>query len=98
MLLKLTHQNCNIELYAVLDFMNEEAIDNAWIVASYLSDVDCFLASLGGLVTRNYEAENVVQSSAASVAVRGVLFGNTHPLSSRYSFTFLSCLFFSLVH
>ncbi|KAM7529584.1 hypothetical protein LguiB_032994 [Lonicera macranthoides] len=68
----------------VLDFMNEEAIDNACIVASYLSDADCLLASLGGLVTRNYEAENVVQSSAASVAVRGVLFGNIHPLSSRW--------------
>lgn len=68
----------------VLDFMSDEAIDDAWVVSSYLSDVDTLIASLSGMLTRNYEAENVVQSSAASVAARGVLFGNSHPLSSRW--------------
>ncbi|KAK1386757.1 Cell cycle checkpoint protein RAD17 [Heracleum sosnowskyi] len=68
----------------VLDFINEEAIDDAWTVSSYLSDADTLLASLGGLLIRNYEASNIVQSAAASVAARGVLFGNTHPLSSRW--------------
>ncbi|XP_074371704.1 cell cycle checkpoint protein RAD17 isoform X2 [Apium graveolens] len=67
----------------VLDFINEEAIDDAWTVSSYLSDADTLLASLSGLLIRNYEASNIVQSAAASVAARGVLFGNTQPLSSR---------------
>ena len=69
---------------AVLDFMNDEATDDACVVASYLSDADFLLASLSRILTRNYEAENVVQSSATSVAVRGVLFANFHPLSARY--------------
>ncbi|XP_052195659.1 cell cycle checkpoint protein RAD17 isoform X2 [Diospyros lotus] len=68
----------------VLDFLSEEAIDDAWIVSSYLSDADFLLASLRGVLNRNYEAENVIQSSAASVAVRGVLYGNSHPLPSRW--------------
>ncbi|KAA8547527.1 hypothetical protein F0562_003956 [Nyssa sinensis] len=68
----------------VLDFVSEEAIDDASVVASYLSDADFLLASLSGILTRNYEAENVVQSAAASVAVRGVLFGNFHPSPSRW--------------
>ncbi|KAL1820591.1 hypothetical protein ACET3Z_015460 [Daucus carota] len=68
----------------VLDFINEEAINDAWTVSSYLSDADTLLASLNGLLLRNYEASNIVQSAAASVAARGVLFGNTHPLSSRW--------------
>lgn len=68
----------------VLDFISEEAIDDAWTVSSYLSDADTLLASLSGLLVRNYEVTNVVQSAAASVAARGVLFGNSHPLSSRW--------------
>lgn len=79
----------------VLDFLSEEAIDDACVVTSYLSDADSLLASLSGTMTKNYEAENVIQSAAASVAVRGVLFGNFHPLSSRYFcmyFFFLPCL------
>ncbi|KAK3037163.1 hypothetical protein RJ639_031050 [Escallonia herrerae] len=68
----------------VLDFLGEEASDDAWVVASYLSDADRLLASVNGILSRNYEAENVLQSAAASVAVRGVLFGNCHPLSSRW--------------
>ncbi|XP_057468909.1 LOW QUALITY PROTEIN: cell cycle checkpoint protein RAD17-like [Actinidia eriantha] len=68
----------------VLDFMNDEATDDACVVASYLSDADFLLASLSRMRSTNYEAENVVQSSATSVAVRGVLFANFHPLSSRW--------------
>ncbi|KAG6385873.1 hypothetical protein SASPL_154756 [Salvia splendens] len=65
----------------VLDFVNEEAIEDAWVVGAYLSDTDLLLAPS----SKTWEAENVLQSAAASVAVRGVLFGNTRPLSSRYS-------------
>ncbi|XP_042042383.1 cell cycle checkpoint protein RAD17-like isoform X2 [Salvia splendens] len=64
----------------VLDFVNEEAIEDAWVVGAYLSDTDLLLAPS----SKTWEAENVLQSAAASVAVRGVLFGNTRPLSSRW--------------
>ncbi|XP_012828859.1 PREDICTED: cell cycle checkpoint protein RAD17-like [Erythranthe guttata] len=66
----------------VLDFVREESIDDAWVIGTYLSDSDLLLASSASL-SRNYEAENVLQSTAASIAVRGVLFGNNYPLSSR---------------
>ncbi|KNA13837.1 hypothetical protein SOVF_112860 isoform B [Spinacia oleracea] len=68
----------------VLDFLSQDAIEDAWSVVSYLSDADCLLSSVHRTVTRNYEIENVIQSAAASVAVRGVLFGNAHPSPSRW--------------
>ncbi|XP_047311250.1 cell cycle checkpoint protein RAD17 isoform X2 [Impatiens glandulifera] len=70
----------------VLDFLGEEAIDDAWVISSYLSDADILVAQNGGgmLTRQNYKIENIVESAAASVAVRGVLFGNSHPLSSRW--------------
>ncbi|XP_041016459.1 cell cycle checkpoint protein RAD17 [Juglans microcarpa x Juglans regia] len=68
----------------VLDFLSEEAIDDAWAVASYLGDADMLLATFRGMLSRYNEAENVLQSAAASVAARGVLFGNSHPLPSRW--------------
>lgn len=67
-----------------LDFLSEEAIEDAWILTSYLSDVDFLLSSVHRTLVRNYEADNVIQSAAASVAVRGVLFGNAHPSPSRW--------------
>ncbi|XP_062144381.1 cell cycle checkpoint protein RAD17 isoform X2 [Alnus glutinosa] len=66
------------------DFLSEDAIDDAWAVASYLGDADMLLATFRGMLARYNEAENVLQSAAASVAVRGVLFGNAHPLPSRW--------------
>jgi cell cycle checkpoint protein len=52
-------------------------------VASYLGDADVLLSTFRGMLAKYNEAENVLQSAAASVAVRGVLFGNSHPLPSR---------------
>ncbi|XP_022751481.1 cell cycle checkpoint protein RAD17-like isoform X8 [Durio zibethinus] len=68
----------------VLDFLCDEAMDDAWAVASYLGDADLLLASFRGMLTRHSETENVLQSAAASVAVRGVLYGNFHPSPSRW--------------
>ncbi|XVF15946.1 hypothetical protein REPUB_Repub09cG0199700 [Reevesia pubescens] len=68
----------------VLDFLNDEAMDDAWTVASYLGDADLLLASFQGMLARHSETENVLQSAAASVAVRGVLYGNFHPSPSRW--------------
>ncbi|KAK7346330.1 hypothetical protein VNO80_20847 [Phaseolus coccineus] len=65
----------------VLDFLDDEAIDDAWTLSSYLGDADILLAKLRGSYN---EAEGVLQSAAASIAVRGVLFGNSNPLSSRW--------------
>lgn len=48
---------------------------------SYLSDADCLLA--GSPIT-SYNSENMAQLIAASVAARGVLFGNAHVAPSRY--------------
>ncbi|KAL2234872.1 UNVERIFIED_CONTAM: Cell cycle checkpoint protein RAD17 [Sesamum indicum] len=69
---------------SVQDFVSEEAIQDAWVVNSYLSDTDLLLSPPTGCLVRKFEAENVTQSVAASVAVRGVLFGNTNPVSSRW--------------
>lgn len=69
--------------------MNDEAIDDSWTVASYLSDADTLLASIQNAMFRNHEAENLGQSVAASVASRGVLFGNSFPVSSRFTHSYL---------
>ncbi|KAG4939160.1 hypothetical protein AAZX31_16G111500 [Glycine max] len=68
----------------VLDFLNDEAIDDAWTLSSYLGDADILLTKLRGMLSTYNEAESVLRSAAASIAVRGVLFGNSHPLSSRW--------------
>uniref|UniRef100_A0A0E0NS99 AAA+ ATPase domain-containing protein n=1 Tax=Oryza rufipogon TaxID=4529 RepID=A0A0E0NS99_ORYRU len=73
----------------VLDFIDNDAIDDAWSVASYLSEADCLLAgspisSTRWMVNESYEAENMTQLIAASVAARGILFGNAHVSSSRW--------------
>ncbi|KAH7519904.1 hypothetical protein FEM48_Zijuj08G0086800 [Ziziphus jujuba var. spinosa] len=72
----------------VQDFLSDEAINDAWTVASYLGDADLLLATFRGMLARHNEVENVLQSAAASVAVRGVLFGNFHPLPPRYALCF----------
>lgn len=71
--------------------MNDEAVEDAWILSSYLGDADILLAKLRGMLSSYNEAENVLQSAAASIAVRGALFGNSHPLSSRLSLICMQC-------
>ncbi|KAG8074224.1 hypothetical protein GUJ93_ZPchr0006g42803 [Zizania palustris] len=73
----------------VLDFIDDDAIDDAWTVVSYLSEADCLLAgspiaSAHCMVNESYESESMTQLIAASVAARGVLFGNAHVSSSRW--------------
>ena len=56
---------------------------------SYLSDADCLLAgspitSARWVVNESNEADGMSQLIAASVAARGVLFGNAHASPSRY--------------
>jgi cell cycle checkpoint protein len=78
------YQLLNSIFLAVLDFISDEAMDDAWHVSSYFSDSDLLLSSFRGMLARYNEAENVLQSAAASVAVRGVLFGNSHPSPPRF--------------
>ncbi|XP_020530752.1 cell cycle checkpoint protein RAD17 isoform X3 [Amborella trichopoda] len=75
----------------VLDFISDEAVDDAVTIASYLSDSDCLSATLtirgssgSSSILSRHDSKNVSQQVAASVAVRGVLFGNSHPLPSRW--------------
>ncbi|XP_013661381.2 cell cycle checkpoint protein RAD17-like isoform X1 [Brassica napus] len=69
----------------VLDFVSDEAIEDAWCVSSYLADADLLLAALRGKMSvHNNKTEDVLQSLGASVAVRGVLYGNKQPWSSRW--------------
>lgn len=67
--------------FAVIDFIDSEAVDDAWAVVSYLSDADCLLTASP---IASYNSENIAQLIAASVAARGVLFGNAHGTPSRY--------------
>ncbi|CAN6855155.1 unnamed protein product [Brassica oleracea var. botrytis] len=69
----------------VLDFVSDGAIEDAWCVSSYLADADLLLAALRGKMgVHNNKTEDVLQSVGASVAVRGVLYGNKQPWSSRW--------------
>ncbi|KAF5199624.1 cell cycle checkpoint protein RAD17, partial [Thalictrum thalictroides] len=70
-----------------LDFLSDEAVDDAWTVASYLCDADnlaTFHASMWSRTANNQEVDSISHLAAASVAVRGVLFGNSHPTQSRW--------------
>ncbi|XP_020871819.1 cell cycle checkpoint protein RAD17 isoform X2 [Arabidopsis lyrata subsp. lyrata] len=66
------------------DFVSEGAIEDAWCVSSYLADADLLLADLRGKMSGHNKTEDVPQSAGASVAVRGVLYGNKQPCSSRW--------------
>ncbi|KAK8945979.1 Cell cycle checkpoint protein RAD17 [Platanthera guangdongensis] len=73
----------------VLDFISDGAIGDASLVTSYLSDADCLLGSVlhisrSQIFDEMYESQNLSQSVASSVAIRGVLFGNSQPVSSRW--------------
>lgn len=77
-----------INVYEVLDFVSDGAIEDAWCVSSYLADADLLLAALRGKMgVHNNKTEDVLQSVGASVAVRGVLYGNKQPWSSRFLMT-----------
>lgn len=77
----------------VLDFICDEAIDDAWMAVSYLSDSDCLLGASSIRHMRRRQAlldldevdsAHVVESIAGSVMSRGVLFANSHPAPSRW--------------
>lgn len=74
----------------MLDFLSDEAVDDAWIIASYLSDADHLLSASFSptrvqMVKGSHGPETLLQSAAACVSVRGVLFGNSQPSTSRFS-------------
>ena len=50
--------------FAGIDFIDSEAVDDAWAVVSYLSEVDCLLT---GSPIASYYSENIAQLIAASV-------------------------------
>ncbi|CAH9051266.1 unnamed protein product [Cuscuta europaea] len=77
-----TISTMNLCFQTQLDFLNEEAVDDAWVVSSYLSDADFLLSPSKNMIATNFGTENLQHLVAASVAVRGVLFGNNHPSPS----------------
>lgn len=78
-------------VFAVLDFISDEAVDDACTVSFYLSECDQLraTASYGSirsqLRTEMNESDSIPQQVAALVAVRGVLYGNSHPSPSRFA-------------
>ncbi|CAN8277712.1 unnamed protein product [Cochlearia groenlandica] len=68
----------------VLDFVSDGAIEDACCVSSYLADADLLLADFKGKMSVHNKTEDVIQSVGASVAVRGLLYGNKQPWSSRW--------------
>ncbi|KAJ4780306.1 Replication factor C large subunit [Rhynchospora pubera] len=74
----------------VLDFIEYDSVFDSWVVSSYLSEADCLLASgIKGIPSRRAvyeitESEGLAHIIAASVSVRGVLFGNSQPAGSRW--------------
>ncbi|KAJ4964106.1 hypothetical protein NE237_024045 [Protea cynaroides] len=74
----------------VLDFISDQAVDDAWAISSYLSDADCLLATSlhpfawSQMINSNNGRDSIGEEAAASIAVRGVLFGNSHASSSRW--------------
>jgi cell cycle checkpoint protein len=76
---------------AVLQFIDEDAIDDVEDVSKYLSDTDYLLGAQGSFRSRNsfidsndVDPHQVGTVVASSVAARGVLFGNSHPAPRRY--------------
>jgi cell cycle checkpoint protein len=76
----------------VLQFVDDDAIDDVSVVSSYFSDADHILRRRGGGM-RASPAEDqgaepdpgrVGQAAAASIAARGVLFGIAHPAPRRW--------------
>lgn len=78
----------------VLDFVDDEGIEDVAACMSYLSDVDCLLGVK--YKVPNYSARNgllsfdennpghIAEATAGSLAARGVLFTNTHPERHRW--------------
>ncbi|KAJ3682598.1 hypothetical protein LUZ60_015171 [Juncus effusus] len=73
----------------VLDFIDSDTVSDAWAVSAYLSDSDFLVGKNMGMMARRAvddlsEFEGLACVIAASVSVRGVLFGNSQPATSRW--------------
>lgn len=81
------------DLNAVLEFVDDDGIEDVSVALTYFSDVDCLL----GLKRKGPKASSrfilpgldeidpghIAEAVAGSVAARGVLFANTHPAKHR---------------
>lgn len=72
-LLAFLHEN-------VLDFVDEDGIEDVAEVLAYLANADVLL----GRRPRNFGVASVSHVAASSVATRGVLFANTHPAPRKW--------------
>lgn len=78
----------------LLEFVDDEGIEDVSVSMSYFSDVDCLLglkykgpkssARYSLPIIDEIDPGNVTEAVAGSVAARGVLFANTHPGKHRW--------------
>lgn len=74
----------------VLDFVDEEAIDDVADVLTYLGDADTLLSrrprgsSSSSSSLSDISSSHIAALAAGSVAARGVLFANTHPAPRKW--------------
>jgi cell cycle checkpoint protein len=75
---------------SVLEFVDDEAVEDVSVALAYFSDVDFLLNRK--LNFRNHyvllnsdeiNPGNIAEAVAGSIAARGVLFANTHPVKHR---------------
>lgn len=92
-------------VFAVLDFISDDAVDDACTVSFYLSECDQLHATTSsGLIrsklrTEMNESDGIPQQVAALVAVRGVLYGNSHPSPPRFALCpSILCLIYVTMH
>ena len=74
----------------VLDFVDEEAIDDVADILTYLSDADALLgrrpkgSSSFSSSLNDISGSHIAALAAGTVAARGVLFANTHPAPRKW--------------
>lgn len=73
----------------VLDFVDEDAIDDVAVILAYLGDADTLLSrhfkgSSHSPSLNDITPSHVASLAAGSVAARGVLFANTHPAPRKW--------------
>ncbi|KAG0623011.1 hypothetical protein M758_3G141700 [Ceratodon purpureus] len=73
----------------VLDFVDEEAVDDVADIFTYLGDADILLSrrprgSSSSSSLNDISSSHIAALAAGSVAARGVLFANTHPAPRKW--------------
>lgn len=83
----------------VLDFVDNDAIEDVADILAYLGDADLLLGrrprSSSSLALNDFTPSHIAALAAGSVATRGVLFANTHPAPRKWQSVRAPTLWFS---